>query len=577
MFFYENQGVDANGLPKLTLVGPLEADGKPLNVGHWCAAPCAADFDGDGDLDLISGNMPMNALGGDGEAKAATFLRYYENVGTRESARFQEKKFPAQGGFPRASLATPRAADWNGDGKLDLVVSARANVYLIENQGTPSRPQFAANSNPLPSHWSNARIPADQFLDWDADGRLDLFVRGHYSIRLNTGRGNPWAWDEEISILPPGQHIAHPSGIGDDWFWPFLDDFDQDGRVDILFGDWHGHVWFHRNLATEDVREFDLTGRKLRLASGSLLKVGPIDKDLNTDFNALQGARTTLTVADFDRDGRRDLVVGDTYGKVRYFRQSSDADGMVFDDPVPLGDLGIRLLVDAVDWNGDDWNDVIAGAANGNVRVFLNAAEAPLSRFKAGFDTGLPPIAQPRVLMADLNGDGDEDLYLPSTQGSCFVERSFLRHGYAVGNVKNVERRTSNVERPTHAESWKFKVWACAENLSLNRHQILCRPEVEYALRNGGSCKTGVPHPVARQNVEFRPGRENIDGPILGSTEHFAVGRHQGRQNRSVRRQTLLVDPLSRFRIEAADNTVGIAKIQIAAIHHGRGHIRAPM
>ncbi len=445
VFFYENTETDADGLPQLMLRGAIEADGKPLNVGHWCAAPCAADFDGDGDLDLISGNMPVSEKGGDAEGTEA-FLRYYENVGNRRSPRLVERDFPAAGQFPSARLATPRAADWDDDGDLDLIVSARENVYLFANQGDATRSDFAAHRRSLPGVWGGARIPAGQFLDWNDDGKLDLFVRSHYSIRLNSGRGNPWFWEEEVAVLPPGEHIAHPSGIGDDWFWPYLDDFDQDGRIDILFGDWSGHIWFHRNLATGDATEadalqFDRDGAKLPLVNGELLKVGPIGKDLDSDFSALQGARTTFTTADFDRDGKRDLVVGDTYGKVRYFRRGDTAGEIAFDAPIEIGNLGIRLLVDATDWNGDGWDDVIAGAANGRVRVFLNTGPSGATRFADGFDPGLPTIAQPRVLMADLNGDGDEDLFLPSTQGSCFVERSFLQHGYVRGKILRIERR----------------------------------------------------------------------------------------------------------------------------------------
>lgn len=40
---------------------------------------------------------------------------------------------------------------------------------------------------------------------------------------------------------------------------------------------------------------------------------------------------------------------------------------------------------------------------------------------------------QQHMLLGDWNGDGDDDLYFPSTQGACFVERSFLKHGYARG------------------------------------------------------------------------------------------------------------------------------------------------
>jgi hypothetical protein len=124
IYYFENVGTNANGTPQLIFRGPLEADGKPLNVGHWAAAPCAADFDGDGDLDLITGNMPISAAGGD-SADAQHFLRYYENVGTRTHPHLVERPFPKVGRFPNANLGTPRAVDLNGDGLLDLLAVSR--------------------------------------------------------------------------------------------------------------------------------------------------------------------------------------------------------------------------------------------------------------------------------------------------------------------------------------------------------------------------------------------------------------------------------------------------------------------
>lgn len=439
IYIYENTGSGSDGLPVLSLKGPLEADGEPLNVGHWCASPCTADFDADGDLDLMSGHFPTNHLLGPAPEREFEFLQFYENIAGDDRPEYAKRPFPVRGDFPHGALATPRAADWDADGDLDLIVSARENLFLIENRGTAQQPEFIGDSRMLIPRWGSAPIPADQFLDWNQDGLPDIFSRGRYSVRLNSGKGNPWSWDEEVPILPPGEWIAHPSGIGDDWFWPFLDDFDDDGRTDILFGDWHGHIWFHRNLTTGETPSFDLEGDRLQLVDGETIKVGPVGKDTGADFVALQGARTTFTVADFDRDGRRDLVVGDTYGKVRFFRRAGDQDRMAFEQPVELGDLGIRLLVDAADWNGDGRDDVIAGAVNGRVRVFINAGTDPV-RFEKGIDPNLPPIQQPRVLMVDLNGDGDEDLFLPSTQGACFIERSFLQRGYATAEVIAVEQ-----------------------------------------------------------------------------------------------------------------------------------------
>ena len=150
-----------------------------------------------------------------------------------------------------------------------------------------------------------------------------------------------------------------------------------------------------------------------------------------------------LTAGDFDRDGRQDLVIGDTYGIVRYFRNLGPVDDpearVNFAEPIEVGNLGIRGLVDTTDWNRDGWPDVIASSANGRVRVFLNTKDPGVELFAEGVDPQLPPISQPRVIMVDLNGDGDEDMYLPSTLGACFIERSFLERGYAQATILKLE------------------------------------------------------------------------------------------------------------------------------------------
>ncbi len=445
VFFYENTGRHEDGTPSLVFRGPVEADGRPLNVGHWCAAPCIVDINGNGHLDLISGNMPMHLQPGESELHKDTFLQLYAGRPSQPASTsgqsLRHAEFPREGTFPRGRLATPRTADWDADGDLDLIVSTGADIYLMENTGTATSPMFEVDGQPIEVPWGNAWVAADQFRDWDADGDLDI-VR-NYTVHLNSGDGNPYHWDERESVLPRGEYIDHPSHMGDDWFWPFLDDFDQDGQVDVLFGDWFGHVWFHRNLSTAQEKHFDVEGFRFALASGEFIKVGPINKDPEKDFDALQGARTVLTVDDFDRDGSRDLVVGDTYGIVRFFRNEGldgNSDAPVFAVPVEIGNLGIRGLVDATDWNRDGWPDVIASAANGRVQVFLNTGENGPTQFADGQDVELPPIIQPRTIMADLNGDGDEDLYLPSTQGACFVERSFLERGYSPATLIKIER-----------------------------------------------------------------------------------------------------------------------------------------
>jgi hypothetical protein len=423
IFFYENVGRDADGTPRLKYRGPLLADGKPLNVGDWAAAPCVADFDGDGDLDLISGNMPLTAGGGDA-ADADHFLRYYENVGTRRQPRLVERPFPKIGKFPSAALATPRAVDINGDGLLDLVVSAGENVYVFLNVGTRRKPVFAVHDQPLPGRWSSAPLPTFglQFIDWFGSGRKDILS----GLTVYRNMGNDRYQPEPL--LAHGNRIEHPAARGDGWMYTQLADLDGDGRLDLLYGTHEGHIWLHRNRGGRPPR-FDEKGRILRTADDKPIRVGPA-KSQKMDFDVLQGARTSFTVADFDGDSLPDLVVGDTYGKVRYYRNVGTRPQPRFAAPVQIGDMKIRMVPYAADWDGDGRIDVVGSAANGEIVVYRNLGK---NRFAAGASLRVPPVPySPSAAVVDWNGDGDPDLILGTSYGYfCWFERSFLERGYA--------------------------------------------------------------------------------------------------------------------------------------------------
>lgn len=439
IYYYENVGRDADGMPILKFRGPLEADGKPINVGEWCASPCAADFDGDGDLDLITGRYAW------GTPDPEHSLRYYENIGTRRNPILTERAFPKEGLLPSLNLSVPRAADLNGNGLLDLVVSCGPNIYIFENIGTKSDPRFRVTDQPLSSRWNRADLPGtgayygSQFMDWNHDGKQDVVT--NFTVKLNSGKGNPGVYDRTVNVLPAGEMIAHPSGMGDDWFWARQYDLDDDGRLDVLFGDWGGHVWFHRNLSDGADIKFDLKGVMLKTVDGNPIKVGPIGLDPKKNFAALQGARTVFTAADFAGDGRLDLVVSDTFGVVRYYRNLGPKSDPIFDLPVVIAETKDRGMVDAIDWNGDGRMDVIVGTSDGRVMVFLNTGTRSAPKFSQPLILNLPPIIEPRVIIADIDGSGQQDLFIPGTQGSCLICRTFLEHGYANSQLLRVERK----------------------------------------------------------------------------------------------------------------------------------------
>ena len=77
----------------------------------------------------------------------------------------------------------------------------------------------------------------------------------------------------------------------------------------------------------------------------SLVSISPIYK----------APRPKPAPADFDRDGRIDLMIGDTYGRVRLFRnEGRDTKGRhIFSTPRLIHQSPSRLSLHAGDWNGD--------------------------------------------------------------------------------------------------------------------------------------------------------------------------------------------------------------------------------
>lgn len=432
VFRYEQTGRRPDGVPILEDRGPLLADGEPLNVEDWAAAPTAADFDDDGDLDLISGNMPVNKQGGD-DLRPDVFLVYFENIGTRTKPRLTRKPLPIRGKFPRDVLATPRAVDLNADGLLDLAVSANTNIYLFFNVGTKTEPLFDVSSPRLPSAWGTSPLPTFglQFLDFNGDGKRD-YLSG-LSIYLETEPGK----QQRTALLAPDCPIEHPPPHGDAWMFTQLADLNGDDRLDLLYGTHEGHVWLH--AASDRQGYYDQAGVRLARADGQPVHVGPVPGQDLKDFTILQGSRTTLTTADFDRDGLIDLVVGDTDGVARYFRNVGTRRQPVFELVHEFETLGIRMVPFAADWNHDGRMDVVGSAANGKVMVWLNRGD---NAFDAGRAIEFPSIPYgPNVSVVDWNQDGDDDLIIGTAYGFfCWFERSFLEQGAVQAELIEVSR-----------------------------------------------------------------------------------------------------------------------------------------
>ncbi len=168
--------------------------GQALNVGSASSA-FAADWDGDDTLDLLVGTV----LGD---------VHLIPNEGRAGELAFGSPRQLEADGRPIkvAGDAAPVAADWDGDGRLDLILGARdGSVVWYPNAGTPRAPKLEA-ARPLigPSRlgWGGdeTRRPGDWGLrvkpcvvDWDGDGRLDILL----GDRCGGFRAKPTQTDQE--------------------------------------------------------------------------------------------------------------------------------------------------------------------------------------------------------------------------------------------------------------------------------------------------------------------------------------------------------------------------------------------
>jgi hypothetical protein len=153
--------------------------GKVINVGR-AAAVALGDLHGKGTLDLVVGNI-------DGKV----FL--LPNEGTPSQPAFGPPQRLEAAGRPVIAAggdAGPCLADWDGDGRLDLLVgSAAGTVVWYRNVGSTSQPQLAApvtlveappqgeTGRDSSTHPTRSGMRTKVAVgDWNHDGRPDLLV-----------------------------------------------------------------------------------------------------------------------------------------------------------------------------------------------------------------------------------------------------------------------------------------------------------------------------------------------------------------------------------------------------------------
>jgi hypothetical protein len=388
-----------------------------LGVGLW-AWPVPCDADGDGDYDLIVScpDKPSNGVW------------LFENT-TGDTSK---NKLPVFKPARKLSKTVHYVMPSYVDGKL-RVLSPGFEYKNFEKTGLEERVALPVDAKsfykPVGNQPKGPKVRHNQwrYVDYDGDGALDLVtgiedwsdygwddawdengkwkngrLHGFVLIHRNTGTTAEPKYEAPFKVLlidmKPIDTFGCPS--------PNFEDFDGDGDLDLLCGEFLDGFTYFQNVGTR---------REPHYQPGVRLEVLLPSKPLAMDLEMI------VPVAfDWDRDGDLDLIVGDEDGRVAFVENRglldigisskgklqvpSFAAPKYFQQEADTLKCGALATPFAVDWDGDGDTDILSGNTAGHIEYFENLSGPKVANPKWAAPQRLEAGGKVFRIMAGPNG-----------------------------------------------------------------------------------------------------------------------------------------------------------------------------
>ncbi len=374
--YFENTGSVTN--PVFTRDSLLFA---LLNVGLY-PVPTLADLNGDGTIDLLIGLSESGSI------------KYYLNIGTTAVPAYSETSVISPG-IDVGLYAYPCLSDPDGDDDWDLVIGRDdLTIYFYFNSGTPQNPQWIYDATYCAGLALNHYFTTPCLVDLSGDGIEDL-IYGHYGGPLqyfiNTGTATVPVWSENTSVFGGIIDVGGASN-------PFLYDFDGDIDLDLITGFNFGGIKYYRNTGTV---------------------TSPAWEADHSDFSSIDlSIYSSVTVGDLNDDGNPELLMGDVGGSL-YFYDNNGSQFTLNNSHFNGINIGWWLIPRFADMDADLDFDVVVSNDSGDLHYFENQGTIISAEFVliSDYFTGVSGPSNSAPAVGDYDSDGDLDILLGGISG----------------------------------------------------------------------------------------------------------------------------------------------------------------